>query len=91
MRTPFVALRSSALLCAAAALAACSSPPAAPDAPPPPRAEACAYSVVEAGQRLGLGRNASYEAARKGQIPTLRIGGRILVPCEALERMLSEA
>jgi cysteine-rich repeat protein len=52
MRTPFVALRSSALLCAAAALAACSSPPAAPDAPPPPRAEACDVAGDEDGNGL---------------------------------------
>ena len=43
----------------------------------------------EAGQKLGLGRNATYEAARKGDIPTIRIGGRILVPKAAFERMLS--
>ncbi|HUF80028.1 MAG TPA: helix-turn-helix domain-containing protein [Burkholderiales bacterium] len=54
--------------------------------------DGCAtLSVVEAGRRLGIGRNAAYEAARKGEIPTLRIGGRILVPREALERMLREA
>jgi len=47
-------------------------------------------SVAEAGRLLGLGRNSSYKAARRGELPTLRIGGRILVPREALERMLRE-
>ena len=49
------------------------------------------YSVVEAGRRLGIGRNQAYEAVRRGEIPTIRIGHRILVPVAALERMLQTA
>ena len=49
------------------------------------------YSVEEAGRVLGLGRAAAYEAARRGQIPTLRIGKRVLVPIKALERLLENA
>jgi len=40
---------------------------------------------------FGLGKNASYEAARRGDIPVIRIGGRLRVPVVALERMLAEA
>ncbi len=47
------------------------------------------YTVPEAAEALGIGRNAAYEAARTGQLPTIRIGKRILVPVAALERMLS--
>jgi excisionase family DNA binding protein len=43
---------------------------------------------VEAGRLLGLGRNASYEAAKTGQLPTIKIGRRLLVPKVALERLL---
>ncbi len=46
------------------------------------------FSVPEAGKVLGIGRNAAYEAARKGQIPTIRVGKRVLVPRAALERFL---
>jgi excisionase family DNA binding protein len=46
-------------------------------------------TIAEAAQMLGIGRNAAYEAAKKGQIPTIRIGHRLLVPAAALERMLS--
>lgn len=46
------------------------------------------YTVPEAAQVLGIGRNAAYEAVRTGQIPTIRIGKRILVPVAALRRML---
>lgn len=48
-------------------------------------------SVPEAGKALGIGRSAAYEAARTGQLPTIRIGKRILVPIVALDRLLAEA
>jgi hypothetical protein len=46
-------------------------------------------SVPEAGRALGLSRNASYEAAKRGEIPTLRFGRRLVVPVAALRRMLA--
>ncbi len=46
-------------------------------------------TVPEAGRRyFDLGRNASYEAARRGEIPTIRIGRLLRVPVVQLERML---
>jgi Helix-turn-helix domain len=49
-------------------------------------------SVPEAGKLyFELGRNASYEAARRGELPVVRIGRRLRVPVVALERMLAEA
>ena len=46
-------------------------------------------TVPEAGRvYFDLGRNASYEAARRGDIPTIRIGRLLRVPVAALERML---
>jgi hypothetical protein len=49
-------------------------------------------SVPEAGKRyFDLGRNASYEAARRGELPTIKIGRRLRVSIPALERMLVEA
>lgn len=48
-------------------------------------------SVPEAGKWLGIGRNAAYEAARRGEIPTIRIGRLLRVPVVALERKLEEA
>lgn len=47
------------------------------------------YTVDEAGELLGIGRNTAYEAARRGEIPTIKIGRRLLVPRAALERMLA--
>jgi hypothetical protein len=46
-------------------------------------------SVPQAGkQYFGLAKNASYEAAARGEIPVIRIGGRLRVPVCQLERML---
>jgi excisionase family DNA binding protein len=43
----------------------------------------------DAGQMLGLGRNATYDAVARGEIPVLRFGRRILVPRKALERLVN--
>jgi excisionase family DNA binding protein len=48
-------------------------------------------TVPEAGARLGLGRNASYEAAARGDIPVIRLGKLMRVPKVAFERMLERA
>jgi excisionase family DNA binding protein len=45
-------------------------------------------TVPEAGAQLGLGRNASYDAAKRGDIPTIKLGKLLRVPKLALERML---
>jgi len=47
-----------------------------------------ALSVGETARVLGLGRGAAYQAVASGEIPSLRIGGRILVPRRQLERLL---
>ncbi|KAB2920018.1 MAG: helix-turn-helix domain-containing protein [Hyphomicrobiaceae bacterium] len=47
-------------------------------------------SVPEAAKRLGIGRNQAYEAARQGEIPSIRVGKRILVPVVAFERLLQD-
>ncbi len=49
-------------------------------------AERLVYSVPEAGRLLGLSRNAAYAAAKRGDIPTIRIGRRLVVPKAAFHR-----
>jgi Helix-turn-helix domain len=44
--------------------------------------------VPEAGQILGLSRASAYDAANRGEIPTLRIGRRLVVPTARLLAML---
>lgn len=41
-----------------------------------------------AGQALGIGRSTAYNGARSGEIPTIRVGDRYLVPTAALRKML---
>jgi hypothetical protein len=49
-------------------------------------------SVPEAGRLyFNLSRNGSYEAAKKGRIPTIPIGRLLRVPVRALERILDDA
>ncbi|MDX6286045.1 MAG: hypothetical protein QOG53_1530 [Frankiales bacterium] len=50
-----------------------------------------AISVEEAGKALGISRASAYQAAHAGDLPTVKIGHRILVPVAALERMLTGA
>ena len=52
----------------------------------PVECETC--TVPEAGKILGIGRNGAYEAARAGELPTIRFGRRIVVPKAALKRLL---
>jgi excisionase family DNA binding protein len=53
------------------------------------KAERLTIDVPTAGERLGLSRNAAYAAAKAGEIPVIKIGGRLLVPCAQFERLLN--
>ncbi len=45
--------------------------------------------VPDAGRlAFGLGRSASYDAARRGDLPTIRVGRKLIVPTAALRRIL---
>ena len=49
-------------------------------------------SVPEAGKKyFGLSRNGSYDAAERGDIPTIKVGRLLRVPVRAMERMLDAA
>ena len=45
-------------------------------------------TVEEAGRQLGICRNMAYQLAKDGQLPTIRLGRRLLVPKAALDRLL---
>ncbi len=51
--------------------------------------ERLVVTVNEAALMLRISRGAAYEAAKRKEIPTIRIGRRLLVPLAALERMLA--
>ena len=46
-------------------------------------------TVEEAAKVLGISRTFAYEAVQRGEIPSIRIGKRILVPKSRLERFLA--
>ena len=49
------------------------------------QAERLTYSVPEAARKLGDRNQPCYAAAKSGQIPTIKIGDRVLVPRIALD------
>lgn len=46
-------------------------------------------SIPEAARLLGISRNLAYLAAARGEIPTLKVGRRVLVPTAALDQVLN--
>jgi excisionase family DNA binding protein len=51
--------------------------------------ERATANVDEAAKRLGISRNSAYAAVKAGDIPTIKIGGRFLVPRAWLDRVLA--
>jgi excisionase family DNA binding protein len=49
------------------------------------------HTVDEVADRLRIGRNQAYEAVRRGDIPSIRIGNSYRIPKTAIDRMLSPA
>jgi excisionase family DNA binding protein len=47
------------------------------------------YSVAEFRAVMGIGRNTAYAAIAAGQVRSVRIGKRLLVPRSEVERILS--
>jgi Helix-turn-helix domain len=47
-----------------------------------------AFTVEEAGEILGISRCSAYAAAKSGDLPTIQIGRRKIVPRRGLERKL---
>ncbi|MFX1476420.1 MAG: helix-turn-helix domain-containing protein [Promethearchaeota archaeon] len=45
-------------------------------------------TVKEAAKALGISRGLAYEMVKNGEIPSIRLGKRILVPQRALELLL---
>ncbi len=62
--------------------------PANPIGVPDPRDRPTLDLWPETGRYLGLSKCSTYDAAHRGEIPTIRIGRRLLVPTAALRRML---
>jgi excisionase family DNA binding protein len=59
-----------------------------PKAKPSKSTAGLTMTIESVARELGISRNTAYECARTGQIPTVRLGRRLLVPRAALESML---
>ena len=47
--------------------------------------------VVEAARLLGIGKASAYAGIKAGEIPSIRIGRRILVPVASLVQLLEKS
>jgi len=48
-------------------------------------------SVSDAAHRLGTSRAFAYELVARGELPSLRLGRRVVVPRNALQHLVDEA
>jgi len=48
-------------------------------------------NVKDAAWVLGVSKNSCYQAVLKGELPSIRLGKRILIPSQALKAMLESA
>jgi excisionase family DNA binding protein len=53
--------------------------------------EKLTVTVEEAGELLGISRGLAYELVRRGELPSLHLGRRIVVPLPRLRAMLDGA
>lgn len=56
-----------------------------------PKPHALTISVKEAAALLGIGRSLAYELVRRGELPAIALGGRLVVPKDAITQMLQDA
>lgn len=69
-----------------------STPPSpSPDADPPSSGRRLALSVDEAAALIGVSRDLVYDLVARGEIPSVRLGRRIVVPRRALEEAMDVA
>lgn len=48
-------------------------------------------TIEETAHILGLSRSTTFRLAKTGELPSIKIGRRVLVPLDAIERMLAPA
>ncbi len=51
--------------------------------------DSLAVSVAEAARLLGIGRTMAYKCIRTGELPSVTLGGRILVPRSVLDLLMT--
>jgi excisionase family DNA binding protein len=46
-------------------------------------------TIAEAAEVLGISKGCAYDAAKRGEIPTVKVGRLLLIPADGLDRLLS--
>jgi excisionase family DNA binding protein len=54
-----------------------------------PLGERLTVTIEEAAAILGIGRTLAYEAVRRGELPAVRVGRRLLVPIRQLTALVN--
>jgi excisionase family DNA binding protein len=49
------------------------------------------WTVSEVAILLGISRNTAYEAVRRGELPAIRVGRRLVIPRNALDKILEQS
>ncbi len=52
--------------------------------------EPLTITVERAGQLLGISRGLAYDLVRRGEIPAIRLGRRLVVPARAIDELLND-
>jgi excisionase family DNA binding protein len=55
-----------------------------------PLSDRLALSAEEAGALLGISRDLAYDLVARGELPSVRLGRRVVVPRHALEETLAQ-
>lgn len=53
------------------------------------QSEPLLLTVPEAAAQLRIGRTLAYQLAKRGELPTVRLGAKLLVPRSELERYIT--
>lgn len=56
----------------------------------PEPAQPLTITVEQAGQLLGISRGLAYELVRRGDIPAIRLGRRLVVPTRVIDELLRD-
>jgi excisionase family DNA binding protein len=51
-------------------------------------ADSLTYTVPEAARKLGISRNLAFDLVRRGELPAVRLGRRLVVSRKALDLLL---
>lgn len=52
--------------------------------------ERITFTISEAAKIIGISKSLAYRLARDGQIPTIKLGNRILIPKKKLYKFIEE-